>query len=194
MPLPVTYVAGDVLTALQLNDSFEYVNRSMTLVTTVTISAAATTNVNSCFTSEFRNYLVTSNLTTSANTGVAVRLRASGTDNSTNSYNISYLYQSLSGVNNGYSQSANTSQFNMHISNVCRAINMNMLVANPQTTDYTTLSFNNIQADNGVSSFYSFSGGGFFNNTTQFDGFSIYTGGAPTISGTIRIYGLKNTV
>ena len=165
----------------------------LTLVSTVTIAAASTTNVNNCFTSTYKNYLITSNLTTSGNTGIAMRLRVSASDNTTANYNVAYRYNSVSsgvGANVGDASSLGQTQFNMHISGVNRAANMNMLISNPQATDYTTISFNNLMADAGVSAFYSFAGGATFLATTAFDGFSIYTGGAATISGTINIYGL----
>lgn len=161
-------------------------------ISTVTISAASTTNVNNVFTSTYKNYLLTSNLTTSANTGVAIRLRASGTDNTTANYGVSYRYTALYLGNAGDATSTGQTQFNFHISGLCRSMNMNMMLFNPQAADYTVGSFNNINAENNASEFYSFMGGCAFRATTQFDGFSIYTGGAATISGTIQIYGLVN--
>ena len=163
----------------------------MKLITTVTISAAATTNVNNCFTSTYKNYLILSNLTTSANTGISIRLRVGGTDDTTANYNVGYHYGQVSGgAGNGFVNSSGQQEFDMMISNLNRAANFNMIVANPQITDYTTLSFNNLMAEGSTTGFYSFRGGGSFNQTTSFDGFSIFTGGAPTISGTINIYGM----
>ncbi len=162
----------------------------MKLITTVTISAAATTNVNNCFTSTYKNYLILSNLTTSADTGISIRLRVGGADDTTANYNVAYFYKQLGGAGNGFVNSSGQQEFDMMTSNLNRAANFNMIVANPQVTDYTTLSFNNIMAEGSTTGFYSFLGGGSFNATTSFDGVSIYTGGAPTISGTINIYGM----
>ena len=160
-------------------------------VTTVSISAASTTNVNNCFTSTYQNYMLVCNPTTSANTGVAMRLRVGGSDNSTSNYGVGYRYNLLTGSNVGDATSTGQTQFNLHVSNVCRAINGTYFFYNPEVADRTTAAFSNTQADNTVSDFYSFRGGLEFNATTQFDGFSIYTGGAPTISGTIKIYGMR---
>jgi hypothetical protein len=164
---------------------------ALELVTTVTISAASTTNVDNCFTSTYQNYQLVMNITTSANTGIAMRMRVGGSDNSTSNYGIAYRYNALTQNNVGDAVSVGQTQFNLHISNICRAINGTYTFYNPQVADRTTAAFSNTQADNSVSDFYSFRGGLEFNATTQFDGFSIYTGGAPTISGTIKIYGMR---
>ena len=186
MAFPV-FASGDVLNASDMNAV------GLWLITEVDIAAAATTNINNCFSSSYRNYLITSNLTTSANTGISVRLRASGSDNSTSNYNLGYRYGSITGVNNGDQQAGSQAQWNFHQSNLNRVMNMNLMLFDPQTANNTTGSFNNFVADNSTTSYFWFVGACSFNATTQFDGFSIYTGGAPTISGRIRVYGMRNT-
>jgi hypothetical protein len=184
MATPPDFTAGQVLTAAQMNKIGEF------LITRVTISAAATTNVNNCFSPDYKNYRLVSNLTTSSNTGVAIRLRVGGSDNTTANYGCSYRYTALHTSNAGDASSTGQTQWNLQISNLCRALNMNLIMFAPQATDYTTATFNNVNADGGVTNHYAFMGGLSFDATTSFDGFSIYTGGAPTISGTIDIYGI----
>ena len=162
----------------------------LTLVSTVTIAAASTTNVNNCFTSTYKNYLLQGELTTSANTPVSIRMRVGGADNTTSNYNITYHYSATYTASAGDSNSSTQTAFNLQISNVSRAINMNMFMQSPQATEQTTIAFNNLQADNGTTNWFSFIGGGAFVATTSFDGFSIFTNGVATLTGSIKIYGL----
>ena len=157
------------------------------------ISAVASQSINDVFSSTYKNYLLVSNLTTSANTSLSMRFRVSGADNSTANYNVAYRYNRANvtpGV--GDATSGNQTQFNLHIANLNRAANMNMLISNPQVSQVTTMSFNNMMADNGATDFYSFAGGALFNATTSFTGFTIYTSGVPTMTGSIEIYGVNN--
>ena len=162
----------------------------LTLVNTITVTAAATTNINNCFTSTYKNYLITSNLTSSANTAFNIRLRAAGADNTNANYNIAYYFAGITGTNFSNASSFAATSFNMHVSANNLAMNMYMLVANPQATAKTTLAYNNIVEDFTASSFFTFAGGGAFTPTTSFDGFSVLSGGAATFTGTINIYGL----
>ena len=194
MPL-TTYTAGQVLTAASLNNNFTVAAAAggLTLISRTTIAAASTTNFNNCFTSAYTNYQIVTNLTTSANTAINMRLRVSGTDNTTSNYNASYAYSAVTFSSTGDVVNGSASSFILHSSSLNTGANMNIMVANPQATDRTTLGFINLMADNGVTNWYSFIGGGLFNATTSFDGFSLLTGGATTLSGTVDIYGLAKS-
>ena len=120
-----------------------------------------------------------------------MRFRVSGADNSTGNYNVAYRFNSINFAGVGDAVSASQTQFNLHISNLNRAANMNMFIQNPQVAANTTISFNNLMADNGLTNFYSFAGGAHFNATTSFTGLTIYTSGVPTITGTVQIYGVN---
>jgi hypothetical protein len=92
MALPVTFVAGDVLEAAQLNSNFTYLEGvgGLVLVTPQTaFTSAASVSVNNCFTSTYTNYKLVLNVTTSSNQ-VGLKLRASGTDSSTGYYSVNY--------------------------------------------------------------------------------------------------------
>lgn len=159
----------------------------------VAFSGVSSVSLNGCFTSDYQNYVVTTNITTSANAGMLMRLRVTGTDNTTANYGVGYRYSLTTGSNAGDASSGGQTAWNFHISNLCRAANMNLFIQNPQKTDYTTVGFNNLMSDNAVSSFYSFTGGASFIDTTGFDGFTLYPSSG-TISGTIRVYGYRNGI
>jgi hypothetical protein len=164
----------------------------MVLLSSVTFSAVSSQSINDVFSATYKNYLLVSNLTTSANTSLSMRLRVSGADNSTANYGVAYRYNYFNAAGVGDQISAGQTQFNLHISNLNRAANMNMFIFNPQVSANTTISFNNIMADNTSTEFYSFAGGAQFNATTSFTGLTIYTSGVPTITGTVQIYGVNN--
>jgi len=166
---------------------------ALTLISRTTIAAASTTNFNNCFTSAYTNYQIVTNLTTSANTALNMRLRASATDNTTANYNTVYYYNATYTANNGSTVNGSATSFILHSSSANRGANMNIMVANPQATDYTTLGFNNLMGDAATTTWYTFSGGSSFVLTTSFDGFSLFTGGAATVSGTVDIYGLAKS-
>jgi hypothetical protein len=166
--------------------------QGLVLLNTTSFSAVASQSINDVFSSTYKNYLLVSNLTTSANTSLSMRFRVSGADNTTGNYNVAYRYESINFADVGDAVSASQTQFNLHISNLNRAANMNMFIFNPQVSANTTISFNNIMADNGATNFYSFAGGAHFNATTSFTGLTIYTSGVPTITGTVQIYGVNN--
>ena len=165
----------------------------LTLITKTTISAVSTTNVNNCFTSTYKNYYLTSNLTTSATAPLNMRLRVGGADDTTANYSTGYYFLRLYGAVAGNATVANQTSFQLVISGNDRSYYMNMVVYGPQTSTDTLLSYNSVAADTVVTDYYSFTGGGQFVSTTSFDGFSIFTGTAATISGTINIYGLADS-
>ena len=152
------------------------------LVATAAPSGAASVNVNNCFTSTYVNYMILCNFTFSADNTTTMKLRASGTDTSSNYYS-SFRYTNWSGStdlndsnNNGsyFKFGGDTSKF------------MNITIGNPQLAEKTFV--NSIFSSNSGRLMFS----GYLNNSTQYDGFTMSTDGAATITGTIKVYGLKN--
>ena len=154
-----------------------------------TVAASSTVNINNVFTSTYTNYQIVTDLTTSANTAIQMRLRVSAADNTTSNYNIAYAYQQVvTAQSTGFIVSQGQSLFNLHGA-TGRAANMNMTIFNPQAADSTTMAFNNNDADSAANGWYVFNGGAAFTAATSFDGFSLLTGGVATFTGTIDIYG-----
>ncbi len=161
----------------------------LTFLASATPSAASTLSFNSVFSSTYQNYLVTGVLTGSADAGVQLRFRASGSDYTSNGYNYSVLYNdtsSVSGTGGGTSQtsakftnsgSSGTSVFTSYI--------MNPFAAEP--TGYMTNQARFIGGSGARTDFY-----GGLNVSTSWDGFTIYPDSG-TFTGTIRIYGIANS-
>lgn len=161
----------------------------LTFIASSSPSAASTLSFNSVFSSTYQNYLVTGVLTGSADAGVQMRFRASGSDYTSNGYNYSVLYNdtsSVGGTGGGTSQtsakftnsgSSGTSVFTSYI--------MNPFTAAP--TGYMTNQARFIGGSGARTDFY-----GGLNVSTSWDGFTIYPDSG-TFTGTIRIYGIANS-
>jgi hypothetical protein len=116
-----------------------------------------------------------------------MRLRASGTDNTTAS---SYYYNFLLGGSSGTPiAAASTQDYWQWAISSSEAVH-DMQIYNPflaSKTNFHTVSQSGITGSTWISLF-----GGSHNQNTSYDGFTIYPA-TGTISGTIRIYGYKNS-
>jgi hypothetical protein len=156
-------------------------------INTTSFSAVASQSFNDVFTSAYKNYKIMTEIetTASAGFGLSFRLRASGSDNTTNNYHY--------GSTGGRTNNANIS-FGVGSTNVFATMQLNNNQANhlsfdvlyPQTAKRTYLS-GGVTGQDGTS-FYGGVFAGYHNTTTAFDGFSIITGSG-TITGEVRIYG-----
>ena len=160
----------------------------LTLITSTTISAASAKSVNSCFSATYQNYLIKFDLesATSNNVESSIRLRASGTDASTN-----YVSQRLTAGTNNLVDAASigtTLWFTGVMSNVATGA-ISIQLARPfdsSTTQYTTVSSNANQGG-----FRQDVLGGINTNSTSYDGFTLSFN--ENVTGTIRIYGYQNS-
>lgn len=197
-----TFVAGNVLTAQQLNDSYAAVkglgkeiptsvtvsgggsSGSVSASGTVTFTTCATVSLNGCFTATYDNYLVVCDLDGSvADADMEFRMRVGGSDNSTAS---SYTRQDIS-ANGAAISTARTSSSAGRLG----------AVSSTSTNGFTVAFFRPFLADNtaiiaesasGYLSAYSRYITGTHNQNTSYDGFSLLpTSG--TITGKISVYG-----
>lgn len=152
----------------------------------VTLTGVNSISLNGVFTSTYKNYMVVWNATGGTGSGpVYMRLRASGTDNTTTNYSSSGVwgyYTSGSGAQGYGSQTF----WAFHYWNGAGGQQRNINLFDPQTA--TNTSFGAIGSNADANSYY----GGYFGATTQFDGITIYPSSG-TMTGTVRIYGLKNS-
>ena len=153
-------------------------------------SVGTSLSVNGCFTSTYTNYVVVLDAIYSASYSFYdVRLRVSGSDNSTAS---SYVWQSVRVSDNTLSGSrltANRFQEPLALSSdVSSAV---ISFWKPFTTDKTGISIGDHQF--GLSGGYNWNGNGRHNQTTSYDGFTLIdtfaSGAGATFTGKIRIYG-----
>lgn len=165
------------------------------LITTQTFSAVSSVSINGCFTSTYENYKVTIAISAaSANSVFRARLRASGTDATSSIYE--FAVASTNGGNAtvaGWSNSTATGfdVISLLTSYVPDAVNLEMF--RPQiASSFTTMTVLGAGGLSGVSGTAGFFGAGKYQSNTSFDGLTIYPSSG-TISGTIRVYGLKNS-
>ena len=189
MPL-TTYTAGEVLTAASLNANFSFAagGSGLTLITTATPSAVASVSINNCFTSTYDNYAILVVLTAGSldNHDISMRLRASGTDATTNYGQLALQisasitrFADVLGTDEwllGNYDKDFTGQYRVEISNPNKATFTNATITG--TGNYNT--------DRTV-----WLSGSYQQSSTQFDGFTLLTSG--TITGTIKVYGYQNS-
>jgi hypothetical protein len=150
----------------------------------VTFTASTTVSVNGCFTSAYANYWVIFEGVQSAGQSVDVRLRASGTDAS----GSNYTRQLLSGQT-GTPGAASVTGTLWDVVSVGDADAMvgEMILRRPNLAQTTLFSS---QGGRGT---YLTVLTGLHSLTTQYDGLSLLAAGGTNITGTLRIYGLRNS-
>ena len=170
-----------------------YLDNGLVFITKQDFTTAATVSFDNCFTNKYAQYKIIFNVNGSADGNLDLRLRASGTDNSSTNYNYQYIAAnstSISGAR-GTSQSswsgvakANTPEKEISI----------FEILNPFQSTYTT-GFSQWPTDSSDGTnlrLFLLSWG--VNVTTSYDGFTVFsaTGGA-TITGSVYVYGYKES-
>jgi len=162
---------------------------------TLSPSGASSSSSSAIFTSTYANYLVVARLSlNTANASLSLRLRASGADASGANYYWALNTNSSAATASAQGGAGSTS---WTIGNAPGAgitwsdYSLWMVLNSPQLTDETLM---NMMAGGRLStpSGISYIGGGFYNATTAYDAITIFPSSG-TITGTIRIYGLRNS-
>ena len=86
-------------------------------INTTTFSAVSSVSVNNCFTSAYENYLILGNVIGTAGTSIAARLRASGTDATTN-----YGDQYVQVLNTAYTQGSRSGFASAYIGQLSNSV------------------------------------------------------------------------
>lgn len=157
----------------------------------ITFSAVNSISLNGIFTSTYRNYVLRINIVAGAGIELRIRYRSSGSDNTTSNYRSgTYRINSTSSSGNGPMVDggtymaigdADTSGYSFFC----------MDVADPQTANQTRATVLGSSALSGTSLMSAYVGGSLFSGSTSFDGFTLYPH-ASTLTGSVRVYGLKN--
>jgi hypothetical protein len=191
MALPVTFVAGDVLQASQLNSNFTYLEGvgGLQLVKTQVIgSAVASVQVTGAFSATYENYLITvSGGAGSTANPVRMILGATVAGYYISFYNAPFNLSapSTQAVNNG-------AIWNAIGYAGANGINIAATLQSPQLAKITYISapFVNSSGAAGAGSGQS---NGYLNNTTQYTDFTISPTTGTLTGGTIRVYGYANS-
>lgn len=155
----------------------------------VSFTAASTISVNGCFSSAYSNYRIVINAKYGVNSeSLRLRMRSSGTDNST-SYYTHAIYTTHSG---GPSRNYNPNEAVGYIGWVADiSYNVIMDMHNPFAADFTSW----VAQANGIGSNTAVVGTlwGMHNLQTSYDGFTIFPASS-TVTGTLRIYGYRESL
>jgi hypothetical protein len=151
-----------------------------------TALSGASVNINNCFTSTYRNYLIVWRVTLSGANNFQARLRVGGVDAATN-----YTYYQFSGSGSGTNTANNAAQTTFQMDAVSgtgpKAGTLNLF--DPQvaanTTGLLTTSFNTSTAGVGLQ-------GGSHTTTASYDGISFIASAGTFSAGQVNIYGLKD--
>jgi len=164
---------------------------ALTYITSASPSAVSTISINNCFTSTYRNYLIVYNLVYDTGGGYALqmRLRASGTDNTSSNYSFNLLYLASNTATIG-NDATTTTAFRLAEIREGGESGGIANVFSPQATARTTYSSSGGSSfsTNNVASFAA----GSSTVTTGYDGFTLLTA-TGTFTGTIRVYGVSNS-
>jgi hypothetical protein len=167
------------------------VSPGLVLVGSASPSAVSSISINNCFTSTYQNYRIVFALTaaTGATAALNMRLRASGTDTSTNY--VGQLFEAYSATSTSTLNPQGTDEWN--VANLVPgqldsafAID----VYRPQTA--TKTAFSGLSTVNYPSPFVLQMIGGVQTDNTQFDG-ATFSFASTNFSGNIRVYGYANS-
>lgn len=166
----------------------------LVLITSSTFSAASSVSVNNCFTSTYKNYALLLELSADAAArSLFMRMRASGTDNSSSNYKYAgvLVQTKTSTAAVGTNGTGLTTAWAMGSLSDSEMSSHLLQIRGPQTTDHTNFQnhfFDNYKTDDGFYGSYA----GAMSVSTSYDGLTIYPS-LGTISGTVRVYGYRNS-
>ena len=178
------WAAGEVLTAADLN-----AYAGLVYITSATATSGTALSVNNCFSAQYDTYrIVISNVRLGGTTGLSMRLRVSGADNTTSNY---YFVRNQMNYTGGTGSATGNPDNNWQIPIIGDTNNagMTMDIYNVFAAVPTTYSAHGPDGRNAGEGWIS--GGGKHNVSTSYTGFTIYS--AQTITNmVIRVYGYNN--
>jgi hypothetical protein len=182
MATPPVFVAGQVLTAAQLNKVGLFVVRPET-----SFSAASSVSfANNTFTSDYRNYRVIFQLSSASTTlTVTSRLRAAGSDSSTAVYNQMSVGLTQTNVASNKAEMNQTS-WTLQPTSTSGYWGLVLDILNPVTA--TTTQIQGALTCDDAALFVGRSINGIYNATTSFDAMS-FIASTGNITGTYSVYG-----
>jgi hypothetical protein len=148
----------------------------------VSFTAASTVSVNGCFTSAYSSYLYMLDCTATGGGGMTFRYRTGSSDNASSTYNRRYIYVTASNVASGGYEATMTS--GLGITMATSGASFFGQIFCPQLAQRTRHTVAWHTGDYGGTS------SEVFTEITQFDGISFI---GSSITGTLRIYGMRNS-
>jgi len=158
---------------------------ALVLLNSTTFTATSTININSCFSDTYENYRVMVSFSNLNSSTVTFRFRTGTTDNSTGGY-IGRFFGTADAATGATRNSNATAFYTGDPSTYGGQVIEILSPQKAQRTHFFIASTQFASAASGVA----LTGGGMFNGDTVFDGFSLL--GTANMTGTIRIYGMRN--
>ena len=192
MALPVTFVAGDVLEAAQLNSNFTYLESAGAFVRVggSSFTSVASVAYDSIFSATYRNYVIIGNVLVSAgNPTFGFQLTSAGTPDTAD-----YLYQTVRGDGTSISGARSITQSSAQVINALDATHygaFTLTLYNPAVairTSYTNVS-TRISTSTTAIEVVTYGGG--HNDAGAFDGID-FLPASGNITGVINIYGVTD--
>lgn len=168
-----------------------YEDNGLVLITKSTFSAVSSVSIDNCFSSDYSQYkILVDGSTATASSSWNMRLRVGGSDNSSANYNRQVI--SAAGASTvGARYTSETSFVTIFRGNLnSRPISITEIL-NPFENTYTT-AFSQISFDIENSIFMNLHNYG-TTVTTSYDGFTLYASSANNITGTVYVYGYKES-
>lgn len=182
----VAVTNGNTWTGTQNFSGATMTGAGLDLITTQSFSAVSSVSINNCFTATYDNYVFTADVTSSADTYLVMRLRANGSDDTNTSYKR-WLGYGSSAPAFATLESNNASTVFSLSSSVEHSAVVNVFA--PRLSQKTRVIHNvAFHVTNAGLMF----GGGVFNATTSFDGFTLFPNSG-TITGTVSVYGYRKS-
>jgi hypothetical protein len=156
-----------------------------------TFSAVSAVSIDNNFTSTYRNYKIILQITaSSATANLKMRFRASSTDNTNASYNSVIAGFRFDGSQYTPGGTGQTSFFFGDLNSSSTDTYFSADIVAPQLAERTGVLGTSVGRD--ATGGFAGTGGGYFANTTQFDGLSWFPASG-TITGRLLVYGYTNS-
>ena len=160
----------------------------MVLLNTTSFSAVASQSINSVFNATYDNYRIVTTITSSsASDTVYLRLRASGTDDTSGNYNRTLVESNSGGVTNRYDSGATSIDVTVTHSPSANGGGFSFDLERPFLSVWS-VGLLNAAGRNSTGGWVGRAGGFTHSVATSYDGFTIFTGSG-TITGTVSVYG-----
>jgi hypothetical protein len=158
---------------------------------TVSFSGASTVSLNGVFSSAYKDYKFVFDCVGSTFDFIRLRMRASGTDNSSNNYKWTILNSQFNQVNGNWAPAGNTTlQSSILFTYMYNGFPTYMegIINRPQATEYTSLNaFGNYVQDATTGGYSQYTNGA-LTVTTSYDGFSLIPASG-NMTGSLSVYG-----
>jgi hypothetical protein len=159
----------------------------LTLINTTSFSGVSSQSISDVFSSTYANYkIVLSNLKQNPYQTISMRLRVSGSDNSTSNY----YHRAIRATSTTFDTISANAQSSWDIRATSPNVGMGMAIydiTNPNLTANTIMYGNITYTDDDITAIRVFNGGFYFNDTTSFTGFTLI--GSGNITGRVSVYG-----